>query len=142
MSRLTRDGAAEPFWRDQILRCKREQGNIHPCSADHEQDWQPYPVDPYSCYMCDRTYIQAYSVGGGMRCQTFFFFFLVQRARDWPPCKVVFSRLQPIRWMRKTTATTYKEREQIETKTQGSLGCIPCCCANIDNLFVKVLSRS
>ena len=21
------------------------------CSADHEQDWQPYPVDPYSCYM-------------------------------------------------------------------------------------------
>ena len=30
----------------------REQGNIHfPCSADHEQDWQPYPVDPYSCYM-------------------------------------------------------------------------------------------
>ena len=28
-----------------------------PCSADHEQDWQPYPVDPYSCYMCDHTYI-------------------------------------------------------------------------------------
>ena len=25
-------------------------------SADHVQDWQPYPVDPYSCYMCDRTY--------------------------------------------------------------------------------------
>ena len=23
-----------------------------PCSADHEQDWQPHPVDPYSCYMC------------------------------------------------------------------------------------------
>ena len=22
-----------------------------PCSADHEQNWQPYPVDPYSCYM-------------------------------------------------------------------------------------------
>ena len=22
--------------------------------ADHEQDWQPYPVDPYSCYcICD-----------------------------------------------------------------------------------------
>ena len=31
-----------------------------PCSADHEQDWQPYPVDPYSCYMCDRTYIHTY----------------------------------------------------------------------------------
>ena len=21
------------------------------CSANHKQDWQPYPVDPYSCYM-------------------------------------------------------------------------------------------
>ena len=31
------------------LRHERGQGNIHfPCSADHEQDWQPYPVDPYS----------------------------------------------------------------------------------------------
>ena len=52
MSRLTRDGTAEPVSRDQILRDARGQGNIHfPCSADHEQDWQPYPVDPYSCYM-------------------------------------------------------------------------------------------
>ena len=32
--------------RDQILRNERGQGNIHsPCSADHEQDWQPYPID-------------------------------------------------------------------------------------------------
>ena len=46
------------FSRDQILRHERGQENIHfPCSADHEQDWQPYPVDPYSCYMCDHTYI-------------------------------------------------------------------------------------
>ena len=22
------------------------------CSVDHVQDWQPYPVDPYSCYYC------------------------------------------------------------------------------------------
>ena len=53
MSRLTRDGAAaETVSRDQILRHERGQGKIHfPCSADHEQDWQPYPVDPYSCYM-------------------------------------------------------------------------------------------
>ena len=59
MSRLTWDGTAEPVSRDQILRREREQGNIHfPCSADHVQDWQPYPVDPYSCYMCD-TYIHA-----------------------------------------------------------------------------------
>ena len=38
---------ARPF-----LRRERGQGNIHfPCSADHVQDWQPYPVDPYFCYM-------------------------------------------------------------------------------------------
>ena len=61
MSRLTRDGTAEPVSRDQILRHERGQGNIHfPCSAYHEQDWQPYPVDPYSCYMCDHTYIHIY----------------------------------------------------------------------------------
>ena len=27
-----------------------------PCSADHKQDWQPYTVDPSSCYMCDHTF--------------------------------------------------------------------------------------
>ena len=58
MSRLTRDGTAEPVSRDQILRRERGQGNIRfSCSADHERDWQPYPVDPYSRYMCDHTYI-------------------------------------------------------------------------------------
>ena len=30
------------------------------CSADHEQDWHPYPVDPYSCYMCDHTLLPTY----------------------------------------------------------------------------------
>ena len=61
MSRLTRDGTAEPVSRDQILRHARGQGNIHfPCSADHEQDWQPYPVDPYSAICDDRTYIHTY----------------------------------------------------------------------------------
>ena len=54
MSRLTWDGTAEPVSRDQIFRRERGQGNINfPCSADHEQDWQHYLVDPYSCYMCD-----------------------------------------------------------------------------------------
>ena len=58
MSRLTRDGTAEPVSRHQILRHARGQGNIHfPCSADHEQDWQPYPVDPYSAICDDHTYI-------------------------------------------------------------------------------------
>ena len=66
MSRLTRDGAAEPVSRDQILRRERGQENIDfPCSADHVQDWQPYPVDPYSCYiyvmvMTIHTYIHTY----------------------------------------------------------------------------------
>ena len=39
----------ESVSRDQFLRREREQGNNNFfCSADHEQDWQPYPVDPYS----------------------------------------------------------------------------------------------
>ena len=64
MSRLTRDGTAEPVSRDQILRHARGQGNIHfPCSADHEQDWQPYPVDPYSAICDDHTYIHTYTIG-------------------------------------------------------------------------------
>ena len=44
MSKLTRDGTAEPVSRGQILRRERGEGTIH--FADHEQDWQPYPVDP------------------------------------------------------------------------------------------------
>ena len=64
MSRLTRDGTAEPVSRDQILRHARGQGNVHfPCSADHEQDWQPYPVDPYSAICDDHTYIHTYILG-------------------------------------------------------------------------------
>ena len=65
MSRLTRDRTDEPVSRDQILRRVRGQGNIHvPCSADHEQDWRPYPVDPYSAILCnDRTYIYNRAVG-------------------------------------------------------------------------------
>ena len=53
MSRLTRDGTTEPVSRDQILRRERGQGKQHfRCLVDHVQDWQPYPVDPYSCSMC------------------------------------------------------------------------------------------
>ena len=38
---------------------------IFPCSAHHEQDWQPYPVDPYFLAICDdhtymHTNIQTY----------------------------------------------------------------------------------
>ena len=65
MSRLTWDGITEPVSRDQTLRRERGQGNIiFPCSADHELDWQSYPIDLYSCYMCDHTYTQAGDIGG------------------------------------------------------------------------------
>ena len=58
MRRLTRDGTAEPVSRDQILRRKRGQENVYfPYSADHEQDWQLYPVDPYSATCDDDTNI-------------------------------------------------------------------------------------
>ena len=44
--------------RDQILTRKRGQGNFNlPCSADHEEDWQPYPVDPCSAISDDHTYM-------------------------------------------------------------------------------------
>ena len=57
MSGLVRDGTAEPVSRDQIFSRERGQGNVHfPCSADHEQDWQPYPVDPNSAESVDHTY--------------------------------------------------------------------------------------
>ena len=58
MSRLTRDGTAEPVSRDQILRRERGQGNTNfLCSADHEQHWQPHPVDTYSAICDGHTYI-------------------------------------------------------------------------------------
>ena len=69
MSKLTRDGTAEPVSRDQIHRRERGQRIIHfPCSAaDHEQDWQPCPVvrctykhsSTYT-YRFSYTYIYAY----------------------------------------------------------------------------------
>ena len=42
-----RNGRSEPVSRDQILRCKRGHFLFFfvSCSADHEQDWQPYLVD-------------------------------------------------------------------------------------------------
>ena len=57
MSRLTRDGTAEPNSRHQTLRRERGQGKSYfPCSADHEQDWQPYPVDAQSAKSDDHTH--------------------------------------------------------------------------------------
>ena len=57
MSRRTRDGKDEPVPQDQILGRERGQETTNfPRSADHEQeqDWQPYPVDPYSAICDDR----------------------------------------------------------------------------------------
>ena len=57
MSRLMRNGTAEPISRDQILRRERGHGNSNfPCSAGQEQDWEPYPADPYSALCDDHTY--------------------------------------------------------------------------------------
>ena len=65
MSRLTRDGTAEPVSQGLVLSREREQGNIYfPCSADHEQDWQPYPVDPYSAVSDDNTFIHIHILLG------------------------------------------------------------------------------
>ena len=77
MSRLTRDGTAEPVSRDQILRHELGQGNIHfSCSADHVQDWQPYPVDPYSAicviiYTYIHRYIYNSSIYGRVACSIY-----------------------------------------------------------------------
>ena len=61
MGGLAWDGAAELVSRGQVFRRKRGQGNIpFPCSADHVQDWQPYPVDPYSAICDDHTYMHTY----------------------------------------------------------------------------------
>ena len=67
MSRLRRDGTAEPVSRNQILWRERGHGNVHfPCSADHEQDWKAYPVDPYSDIYDDHTYTRAKKAGNNV----------------------------------------------------------------------------
>ena len=44
--------------RDQILKHERGDGKSHfPCSAHHEQDWQPCPVDRYFAISDDHIYI-------------------------------------------------------------------------------------
>ena len=65
MSRLTRDEVAKPVSRNKILRRVRGQGNIYfRCLAEHEQDRQPYPVDPYSAICDDHTYYLVHTNSG------------------------------------------------------------------------------
>ena len=57
--RDSRNRLARPNYQ---ARTGTESININfPCSADHEQDWQPYPVDPYSGMSDDETDILLYS---------------------------------------------------------------------------------
>ena len=63
MSRLTRNGTAKPVSRDQTFMGGRGKGSTDfPCLTDHEQDWQPYTVDPCYCYMCNHTNIHTYTL--------------------------------------------------------------------------------
>ena len=48
MSRLTRDGTAEPVSRDQIIRRERGQGNIHFPTVQLTTCRIGNPIDPYS----------------------------------------------------------------------------------------------
>ena len=60
MSWLTRDGTVESVSRETKFsgaNGNREMFAFFPCSAHHEQEWQPYPVDPYSAICDDHTYI-------------------------------------------------------------------------------------
>ena len=62
MSGLTRDGMVETVSRDRILRRERGQGkNKFSCSADHEEHWQPYPVDAYFAAGDELMYVQRYT---------------------------------------------------------------------------------
>ena len=60
--------------RTRVARQIIRQGNINfPCSADHVQDWQSYPVDPYSCCMCDHTRIVVNPAYGHVKRKNDFF---------------------------------------------------------------------
>ena len=64
MSRLTREETAKPVSRHHNLR--REGGqrkHNFPWLADYEQDWELYPVDPYSAESTEHTYIQSPLLG-------------------------------------------------------------------------------
>ena len=65
MSRLTRDGTAESVSREtKFSGARTGTAGIHfPCSADHEHDWQPYPVDSYSAICDDHIYMHLSMIG-------------------------------------------------------------------------------
>ena len=55
---MTWDRTAEPVSRDQFSGANGDSEKIiFPCSADHEQDSQLYPVDPNFAKSADYAYI-------------------------------------------------------------------------------------
>ena len=62
MIELTRGGTGGPVSRDQILRREPGQGTMHfPCSADHEQNCQPCPVNLYPAIYVMTKHVYGYS---------------------------------------------------------------------------------
>ena len=53
-----RTGRLNPSRETKFSGTHGDRGIFLPCSADHEQDWQPYPVDPYSATCDDHTYMR------------------------------------------------------------------------------------
>ena len=105
MSRLALEGTAESVSRDQILRRELGQGNIHfHSSADHEQDWQPYPVDLcllyIYIYICDHTYIyiyEQYQVVNTVACTCGSFFWVVRTTVHYVCVRVVILVILDVR---------------------------------------------
>ena len=59
-------GRPNPYFEIKFSGADGDRGNINlPCSADHEQDCQPYSVDLNSCYCIsdDHTYILSLAFG-------------------------------------------------------------------------------
>ena len=67
-------GLPNPSRETRFSGANADRGMIHfLCSADHEQDWQPYPVDPYTLALCKTIHIrgQKYSDIAALRTKTF-----------------------------------------------------------------------
>ena len=111
MSRLTLDGTAKTVSQDQFLRHERGQGNSHfSCSADLEQDWQPYAVDPYSCDMCDHTYIHKHThtyIHEHTECDLVQTYWLPLTEVSRVPPLPSYNGPQPLIWTRVTPSVSY-----------------------------------
>ena len=72
------------FFPSCILRHARRQGDIYfPCPADHDQDGQPYPVDPYSATCDDHAYIHTYI---HIKRSNSLILIIEQRRQNFPKC--------------------------------------------------------